>query len=140
MNTQKYIPLIARTFIAIIFVQTGIAKIFGFAGLKETISGQGLPLAGLLAVITIVVEVLGGISLILGFKARIGAIALIIFLIPTTLIFHNPILDGGQLTQFLKNLSIIGGLLVFAGNGPGALSLDRLSASTESTESSGDNV
>ena len=73
MNTQKYVPLLARTFIALIFIQTGIGKIFGFSGLQEKIASAGIPLAVLVALFTIVFEIAGGISLVLGYKAQIGA-------------------------------------------------------------------
>lgn len=124
MIVQKYLPLIARTFIAIIFVQTGIAKLTNFAGTQEQIASVGLPLAGLVTVFTILFEVAGGLSLIFGYKAKIGAILLLLFLIPATLVFHNPIADPTQLTQFLKNLSIMGGLLMMLAYGSGPVSVD----------------
>ena len=72
----------------------------------------------------ILLEIVGAISLILGYKTRFGAAALLIFLIPTTIIFHNPSIDPEQLTHFMKNLTIIGGLLMVLGFGPGIFSLD----------------
>lgn len=124
MNAQKYIPLIARTFLAVIFLRSGIGKLTGFAGTQEQIAGAGLPLAPLVTVFTIVFLLVGGVSLILGFKARIGAVLLMLFLIPATLVFHNPTVDPTQMTQFMKNLSIIGGLLMVASYGSGPVSLD----------------
>ncbi|MGC1247683.1 MAG: DoxX family protein, partial [Spirulinaceae cyanobacterium] len=56
-------------------------------------------------------------------KVRIGAILLIIFLIPATLVFHNPAVPG-EINNFLKNLALIGGLLMTIYAGAGALSLD----------------
>ncbi|MEL6221986.1 MAG: DoxX family protein [Cyanobacteria bacterium J06627_8] len=123
MFIQKYIPLVARTFIAIIFIQTGFAKISGFAGTQEQIASVGIPLAGLVTIFTILFEIIGGVSLIVGFKARIGATLLLLFLIPATLMFHNPIADPTQMIQFMKNLAIIGGLLMVAAFGSGPVSL-----------------
>ena len=130
MITQKYTPLMARTAIAIIFLNSGISKLSNFGGTVEQIAGSGLPLAGLVAVFTIAFQLLGGAALVLGYKARIGSWLLLAFLIPATLVFHNPIADATQMTQFLKNLAIIGGLLMVIAYGSGPISLDnRLTAS-----------
>lgn len=125
MNLQKYIPLIARTFLAVIFIQTGLSKISGFAATQQQIASVGIPLAALVTVFTILFEVAGGVSLVLGYKARIGAILLLIFLIPATLVFHNPIVNPGEMIQFMKNLAITGGLLMVVAYGSGPLSLER---------------
>ncbi|MEL6398319.1 MAG: DoxX family protein [Cyanobacteria bacterium J06607_6] len=122
---QKYIPLLARTAIAVIFLNSSIGKMSDFAGLQQQIAGAGLPLAALVAIFTIAFQLLGSLSLIVGFKARIGAGLLLAFLIPATLVFHNPIADPTQMTQFLKNLAIIGGLLMVTAYGSGPVSLDR---------------
>ena len=131
MTAQKYTPLIARTAIAIIFLNSGIGKLSGFGGTVEQIAGAGLPLAGLVAIFTIAFQLLGGAALVLGYKARIGSWLLLAFLIPATLVFHNPIADPGQMTQFLKNLAIIGGLLMVIAYGSGPISLDNRLASPE---------
>ena len=124
MNIQKYMPLIARTFLAVIFINSGIGKISNFGGLQEQIANAGLPLAVLVAFFTIVFQLVGGTALILGYKTRIGAVLLLLFLVPATLVFHNLIADPTQTTQFLKNLAIIGGLLMVSAYGPGVISLD----------------
>ncbi|MEM9218727.1 MAG: DoxX family protein [Cyanobacteria bacterium P01_F01_bin.150] len=124
MLTQKYTPLVARTFIALIFIQSGISKISGFSGTREMIANAGIPLAALVVIFTIVFQIFGGISLVLGYKAKIGAILLLVFLIPTTLVFHNPIANPTQMIQFMKNLSMIGGLLMVLVYGSGPVSLD----------------
>jgi len=120
---MKYVPLIARICLALIFLNAGINHALGFSGFVDTIA-QRLPLAPLLAVGTIAFQLLGAISLILGYKVKIGAILLIIFLIPTSLLFHNFVADSSQLTSFLKNLGLIGGLLMVIYTGAGAVSLD----------------
>lgn len=125
MIAQKYTPLVARTFIAIIFIQTGIANMADFTGTQQQIASVGIPLAAFVALFTVVFEIVGGVSLILGYKAQIGAILLLLFLIPATLMFHNPIADPTQLIDFLKNLAIIGGLLMIGVYGSGPVSLGR---------------
>ena len=125
MNTaQKFIPLVARTFLAVIFLRSGVGKLMGFAGTQEQIAGAGLPLAPLVTVFTIAFLLLGGAALILGYKARIGGILLLLFLIPATVVFHNPIVDSTQMVQFMKNLAITGGLLMVVAYGSGPVSLD----------------
>ena len=124
MTAQKYTPLVARTAIALIFLHSGLGKLSNFSGTQEQIASAGLPLAALVAVFTIAFQLLGGASLILGYKARIGVGLLLAFLVPATLVFHNPIADPTQMIQFLKNLAIIGGLLMIATYGSGPVSLD----------------
>ena len=121
---QKYTPLVARTFLAVIFIYTGIGKAMSFAATQQQIAGAGLPLAPLVTVGAIAFEILGGLSLVLGFKPKVGAILLLLFLIPATLVFHNPLVDSGELIQFMKNLAIIGGLLMIVAFGSGPVSLE----------------
>lgn len=120
---MKYLPLVARIALALIFLTAGIRHAMNFSGFVDTI-GQMLPLANVLALGTIIFLLLGSISLILGYKVNIGATLLIIFLIPTTLLFHNFIADLSQLNAFLKNLGLVGGLLLVIYAGAGALSID----------------
>ncbi|MGJ3245426.1 MAG: DoxX family protein [Elainellaceae cyanobacterium] len=128
MNAQKYVPLVARIFLAVIFIQTGIDKVADFAGTQQQIASVGIPLAVLVTVFTILFEIAGGISLVLGYKARIGAALLLLFLMPATLVFHNPIVDPTETIQFMKNLAIMGGLLMVVAYGSGPISLDRRAA------------
>jgi putative oxidoreductase len=116
-----------RVFLGLLFVISGFGKITGFAGTAAYMASKGMPMAQLLLVGAIVVEFGGGLMLVAGFKARWAALAIAAFLVPTTLIFHNPLgADGAaQMTQLLKNLSILGGMLYVAAFGPGAWSVDR---------------
>lgn len=121
---MSYVALAARVFLSIIFIKAGISHLLGFSGFQQTIAGQGVPLAGLTAVATIIFLLVGGLLLLLGFKTTIGAILLIVFLVPTTLLFHNFLADPSQTNAFLKNLGLIGGLLMMIYAGPGKISLD----------------
>lgn len=120
---MKYLPLAARICLALIFLKAGITHLIGFSGFANML-GQRLFLGGLLAAGTILFQLAGGLSLLLGYKIKIGALLLIIFLIPATLIFHNFIGDGEQLNAFLKNVGLIGGLLIVIYTGAGSVSLD----------------
>lgn len=121
---MKYLPLAARICLCIIFINSGVGKIFGFSGTAEMMAKTGLPIANILLVFTIAFQLLGGLSLLLGYKVKLGSTLLILFLIPATLVFHNPVADPGELNSFLKNLGLIGGLLMVIYAGAGALSLD----------------
>ncbi|MEO0984596.1 MAG: DoxX family protein [Cyanobacteria bacterium J06639_14] len=119
---MKYLPLVARICLSLIFLKAGINHAVGFAGFAGMLS-QRLPLGTLLALGTVVFQLLGTLSLLLGYKVKIGALLLIIFLIPASLMFHNP-LDPEQLNNFLKNIGLIGGLLFVIDAGAGAVSVD----------------
>jgi putative oxidoreductase len=85
----------------------------------------GLPFPQVLLVASGIIEIACALALIVGWKTRLAAIGLVIWMIPVTLIFHNP--AGGQdaMIHFMKNLAITGGLLVLFASGPGAWSLGR---------------
>jgi putative oxidoreductase len=89
----------------------------------------GFPAPSLFLVGAIVLEIGGGLLLLSGFKARIGALMLIVFLIPATLIFHvaslgDPALVQTEMIQIFKNLAILGALVKFFADGAGAFALD----------------
>jgi putative oxidoreductase len=123
--------LIGRFLIAAIFVVSGTAKLTDTAGTAAHMTQMGIPYADTLAMVAGVAEILGAISLVAGFLTRIGGIGLVLYMIPTTLIFHafwNA--EGNErLTQtmnFLKNLAIIGGLTGLFAFGAGRFSIDHL--------------
>ena len=109
---MKYLPLAARVCLCLIFLKAGISHILGFNSTVEMMSNTGLPLANILLFFTIVFQLLGGLSLLLGYQVKLGSTLLIVFLIPATLVFHNPIADMSEINNFLKNIGLIGGLLM----------------------------
>ncbi len=122
--------LIGRILIALIFVSSGYGKIIGFEGTVAYIASKGLPLPELLCVATIVVELGAGIALILGWKAHWAAAALFVFTGLAALLFHNfwavpSDQVQGQMIHFMKNITIMGGLLYVVVHGSGPLSIDR---------------
>ena len=124
-----YGPLAGRILLALIFVQSGFGKITGFEGTVGYIASQGLPLPQLAAIGALTIELVGGTLLILGWQARWAATAIFLFLIPTTLIFHNywaaeAAQQGMQQINFMKNLAIMGGMLYVMAFGAGPLSID----------------
>ena len=129
MNTTllNSATLAGRVGLGLLFVVSGFGKITGFAGTAGYMASKGMPMAEVLLVGAIAIELVGGLMLLAGFKARWAALAIAAFLVPTTLIFHSPVGPEAQaqMTQFLKNLSILGGMLYVAAFGPGAWSVDR---------------
>ncbi len=119
---DKLTPLLARIFLSAIFIKAGIDKIIDPNSTIGYMASKGVPFPNLLIIPTIIVLVAGGLAVLLGFKTRIGAWLLIGFLIPTTLIFHTNFPDGE--IPFLKNLGLMGGLLMLVSFGPGLWSLD----------------
>ncbi|WP_013322432.1 DoxX family protein [Gloeothece verrucosa] len=122
---EKFTPLVARIFLSAIFLKAGIDKVLDPASTQQYMESKGLPFAGLLLIPTIIVLLVGGLSVLLGFKARLGAWLLIGFLIPATLIFHTDFSAPGQDIQFFKNLGLMGGLLMITCFGAGSFSFDQ---------------
>ena len=106
---------IARTLLCLVFVNAVIGKFMGFAGTVTMMQGRGLPLAPLLLAAAMVLMAVGSLLVISGRRQRLGAILLLIFLVPTTLIFHHAIGDPAERIALFKNVAIIGGLLLVAG-------------------------
>jgi putative oxidoreductase len=105
--------VIGRVLIALLFVVSGAGKLLNVAGTEAMITGVGLP-AGL-AIPTGILEILAGLALGLGLATRLVSLLLFVFIGFSILFFHNRFTDPMQLTQALKNLAIMGGmLLVFA--------------------------
>lgn len=125
MNRQ--LLRLSRALVALIFIVSGFGKIAGFGVTKEMMANVGFPLPGLFLVGAIALELAGGFGLLLGFKTRWAAIALIVFLVPATVIFHatnigDPVNGQQQMIEVLKNLAILGALVQYAVEGAGAFS------------------
>lgn len=126
---KQYGPLAGRILLSLMFIISGWGKITGFAGTAGYMASKGMPFPQLLLAGAIVVELGGGLMLLFGWKARLAALAMFLFIIPTTLIFHNfwaadPAQVQGQTIHFMKNLTIMGGMLYVMAFGAGPLSLD----------------
>jgi len=128
---RSYVPLLARILLGLIFVMSGITKITGFEGTQQYMASHGIPLTAVFLVGAIAVEILGGLSVILGLWPRAGAAVLVLFLIPATLIFHTDFGQQTQMIMFLKNLSIMGGLLLVMAFGGGRYRIQALGSADE---------
>lgn len=124
------LALVARILLAHIFLISGFGKLANLEGTAGYIASQGLPLASLLAPATGVFELAAGVALLLGWQARWSALALAIFTVLASLLFHAfwamPVEQQMmQKLMFMKNLAIVGGLLMVAPFGPGSIALGR---------------
>jgi len=126
---KRFGPLAGRILIAVIFVFAGFGKLTGLDGTAGYIASKGLPIPYVLAVAAMIVELGGGVLLVLGFKTRWVAAALLLFTAATALFFHNfwalPADQvQNQMIHFMKNISMVGGLLYVVVYGSGPLSID----------------
>ena len=125
---MKATTLVGRILYSVIFIFAApghfSSETIGYA------AAAGVPLASLAVPASGILALLGGLSILLGYKTRWGAIALIVFLVPVTVMLHNfwavpdPAMRQMQMVMFMKNLGLIGGALTFVVHGAGALSLD----------------
>lgn len=118
------LPLVGRILIAAIFLLSGISKITAPAMMIVYIQSVGLPFPTLALIIAILIEVGGGIALILGYRTRLVAAVMAAFSIATALAFHNNLADQNQFIHFFKNVAMAGGLLQVVAFGAGRFSLD----------------
>jgi len=128
MEWLKAFPmLIGRILLVLIFLQSGIVKIQDFGGTAQYMASHGIaPYTNFFLVGAIFFELVGSITVILGYFARFGVLLILIFLIPTTLIFHGNFADQIQTIMFMKNVSMFGGCLILLASGAGRFSLDSL--------------
>ena len=129
-NTQALAALVGRVLLAVLFIISGFGKIGGFEGTAGYIASKGLPMPQVVAAGTIALELGGGILLAIGYKARWAALAIAVFTLLAAVIFHNfwAVEAAQKMTQqinFLKNLSIAGGMLMVFAFGPGRYSVDK---------------
>ncbi|WP_072013823.1 DoxX family protein [Myxosarcina sp. GI1] len=123
--TENYLPLLARISLSALFIWSGINKILHPIITQQYMSAHGMPLTSIFLIAAIALELLGACSLLLGIKPRWGATLLIIFLVPATLIFHTNFSTELQQAMFLKNLAMLGGLLMVIQYGGGNIALTK---------------
>jgi putative oxidoreductase len=126
---MDFVLLLGRLLFSLIFILTGIVHFF-----KDTIdyaAADGVPYAWLTVPLFGILALLGGLSILLGYKARWGAWLIALFLIPVTYFMHDfwtqddPVMYATQQAMFLKNLALLGGAFILAYFGSGPYSLDR---------------
>jgi len=121
--------LLGRVFLALIFFVSAAGKLADYGGTVGHMTSQGVPMAKFLLAGAVFFEIAGGLMVLLGRWARFGALLLVLFLIPTTLVYHDfwgytGVERTAQMLQFMKNLAILGGLLMVCAYGSGPLGFD----------------
>jgi putative oxidoreductase len=124
-NMDRYAPVIGRLFLGLVFVIMGISKIGTTDVLVQYATGFGVPLASVAVWVALLIELVAGLMLLVGFKGRGAAWVLAVYLVVVTLFFHRDFGNQDQVIQFLKTTAIVGGLLYAAGEGSGFGSVDR---------------
>lgn len=116
--------LLSRILLSAVMWLYGYFKLTGYAGAVAYMSRQGLPAPALFAVLSIVIEIGGGLLILFGYQTRLVALGCAIYIFIAALIAHRNFADGNQLAHFMKNLAITGGFLALMIAGPGRYSLD----------------
>lgn len=134
-GTRDVLALIGRVLLALIFVLSGFQKVTNFSGTANFMTMNGLPAVPVLLVLSILIELGGGLLIVAGFQTRWAALIIFLFMIPVTWTFH---VHGYQMAMaqnqmpmammqkvnIIKNISIEGGLLMLAAFGPGRYSVE----------------
>ncbi|GKW13223.1 DoxX family protein [Pectobacterium sp. IFB5596] len=123
-KNASIISAIGRALIAIVFVISGLSKIGASEATQGYIASVGLPFPLLGYLIALVVEIGGGMLLLIGYRTRVVALVLSAFTVATALFFHHNFADQNAMINFLKNIIIVGGLLQIVAFGPSKYSID----------------
>jgi putative oxidoreductase len=130
-ESRDMAALIGRVLLVFMFVYSGFNKISGFEGTEAAIASKNVPLPAIATTIAIIVECIGGAMIAFGWKARWAALAVAVFTLVATILFHNfwamtddAAIKTNQL-MFIKNIGVIGGLLLIFAFGPGRYSIER---------------
>lgn len=126
---QSALNLIGRILIVALFLPAGLSKLAGFEGTLAYFASLGIPAPTFALAATIVIEIIGGIALLVGYKTRLVAIILAIFTLAAAVTGHAfwaAPADAAFIAQllFFKNIAVMGGLLVLASAGAGSFSID----------------
>ena len=132
--SQSTLNLIGRVLIVALFLPAGIDKLTGFSGTVGYFSSLGMPAPSLGVVVAIVVEIIGGLALLVGYRTRIAAVVLAVFTLAASVAGHAywaAPADQAFVQQllFFKNIAVVGGLLILAAAGAGKISIDNFRAS-----------
>ena len=114
---DRWLLVLGRVLLSVIFILSGLGKIPHFHDIAGMMAQKGIPLATVALVITLCIEIGGGLMVLTGFGARYAALILFLWLIPVTLVFHHfwgipAEQQQDQMVNFLKNVAIMGGLLI----------------------------
>jgi putative oxidoreductase len=122
--TNDAAAFLGRLLLSVIFVLSGFQKLAEFSGTVAFMGSEGLPLPLIAAIVAVLVECVGGISLIVGYQTRLTGLVLAAWCIATALVAHRNFGNQDQMIHFLKNVAMAGGFIQLAAFGAGGWSLD----------------
>ena len=128
-NLSTFAAPTGRVFLSMVFIMSGLTKISQYAGTQGYMEAMGVP--GALLPLVILTEVIGGLAVLLGWKARIAAFVLAGFSMVSAMLFHADFSNQMEMTNFMKNFTIAGGFLLIVAHGAGAFSLDNRAKSAK---------
>jgi putative oxidoreductase len=124
--SNKLLPLIARILLSLVFINSGIKKITSFESVSAKMYDSGITFqTDLFLAGAIFLLLVGSLLLITGYKSKVGAFMIVLFLVPTTIVFHWDFADPKQVGQLLKNAGLLGGLLMVLSYGTGDISFGK---------------
>jgi putative oxidoreductase len=123
-NLKPYLAPLGRLLMSSLFLWSGIHKLRNPGGTAQYFANAHIPAPDVLVWVAIVIEVIGGLAILLGFKTRWAAAVLAIFCLVTAFAVHLPAGDAGNMINFYKNLVMAGGFLYVVAYGAGAMSID----------------
>ena len=123
-NAKTYLTPLARLLLSSVFVWAGFGKLMNPGGTAQYFASLHIPVPEIAVWVIIIIELIGGLMLLVGFQARWVALALAIFCLITGFSIHLPAGDLPNMINFYKNLSMTGGLLYVVAYGAGYLSVD----------------
>lgn len=126
---QAFSALLGRLFLAMIFIQSGLSKMSDYAATQGYMDAMAVSSA--LLPLVIALEVVSGIAIVIGFKARLVALAMAGFSLLSALLFHTNFSDQTQTIMLMKNIAIAGGFLMIVAHGAGAYALDNRNAAQD---------
>jgi putative oxidoreductase len=123
-SSQRFTSFAGRVLLSLIFIMSGVGKLVDHAGTVGYISSVNAPMPEVAYWIAVIVEVGFGLALLVGYNAKLAAFGLAVFTLAAAFLFHNNFADQIQMIMFLKNITIMGGLLLVVAHGAGGISVD----------------
>ncbi len=123
-NLKTYLAPLGRLLMSSLFIWAGYHKLINPSGTAQYFEHVHIPVPSVAVWVAIIIELIGGIALLVGFKTRWVAAVLAIFCLVTGFGVHLPVGDQANMVNFYKNLTMAGGFLYVVAYGAGALSVD----------------
>ena len=121
---KNYLSLIGRIFLSLIFIYHGITKVADFEYFWHGLELKGIPLAPMVAIFIVFIELGGGLAILIGFYTRFFTSIMAVYLIGVTLVYYPFWSDFGLFEDFMRNMAIVGGLIIEDYAGAGKNSVD----------------